>query len=141
MLGLISTTPEATTSVWPSGTARAAAVSPILPLAPGRFSTTTPWPSTGASSAAISRPSRSLAPPGGKCTMMVIGRSGHAPYAGAAAIAIRPSANATPRHDGILGLPLAILSPPPRTDFHRLKHVGSTPQSVSSAYMHARPAA
>src|SRR5450759_1972626 len=82
MLGLISTTPEATTSVWPSGVARAAALRPILPLAPGRFSSITVCLSTGPSSLAIRRASKSFDPPGAKWAMMVIVRSGHAARTG-----------------------------------------------------------
>src|SRR5664279_5367197 len=77
MLGLISTTPEATTSVYPSGAACAAYVRPILPLAPGRFSTITFCLSTGPSSLAIRRASKSFEPPGAKWAMIVIVRSGH----------------------------------------------------------------
>ncbi len=71
-------------SVWPSGSALATATAPMLPPAPGRFSTTTGcfhislsfWPSARASTSDV--------PPGANGTMMRIGLLGKAPCANAA---------------------------------------------------------
>ncbi len=50
-------------SVCPSGAAFATASVPMMPEAPGRFSTTPGWPSRGRSRSATSRAVMSLAPP------------------------------------------------------------------------------
>src|SRR6185503_6051194 len=65
-------------SVWPSGSARAAASVPIVPLAPARFSTTTGWPQRSARRGARSRATMSVPPPGGNATMIRIGLLGKA---------------------------------------------------------------
>jgi hypothetical protein len=62
--------PEDISSVCPSGADFATSTTPILPFAPGRFSTTTGWPSVSWSFAPSARPIWSAAPPGGKFTTM-----------------------------------------------------------------------
>ena len=57
---------------------------PIVPVAPGRFSTSTGWPSFAASPLERPRTSGSTAPPAGKGTTMRIGFEGHASWARAA---------------------------------------------------------
>ena len=52
-----------TSKVRPSGAARAAAVEPMAPPAPGRLSTMTVRPSTGASLSAMMRARISVVPP------------------------------------------------------------------------------
>jgi hypothetical protein len=51
-------------SVYPSGFALATTVVPMLPPAPGRFSTTNGWPIPAASFCVMIRAIVSLAPPG-----------------------------------------------------------------------------
>jgi len=63
-------------SVYPSGVACAAACAPILPLAPGRFSTNTDWPHTSLNFCATMRPSVSMVPPAANAMMMRTERSG-----------------------------------------------------------------
>ncbi len=65
-----------TSSVWPSGAALATAAVPVVPPAPGRFSTTIDWPSASASGSRNSRAMKSVEAPGGKGATMVIGRLG-----------------------------------------------------------------
>jgi hypothetical protein len=60
-------------SVVPSGAARAASVPPMLPPAPGRFSTVTVVASDLVSSAAMARDAMSTAPPGGNGQISLIG--------------------------------------------------------------------
>jgi len=64
-------------TVWPSGALFATASTPMLPPAPGRFSTTTGWPSFSLILGAMERAIRSALPPGGKLTMKRIGFDGH----------------------------------------------------------------
>src|SRR5688500_8125645 len=68
----------AISSVWPSGGVLAAISAPILPPAPGRLSTTACWPHASVSFWPTMRESRSAAPPGGKGTMIRMGRTGYA---------------------------------------------------------------
>ena len=63
-------------SVWPSLLALAASCVPMLPPAPGRFSTTTEAPSTSLSFWLTTRPTMSLVPPAACGTIMTIGRLG-----------------------------------------------------------------
>src|SRR5215472_641673 len=49
----------------------------MLPLAPPTFSTTTDWTSNVCIPAATTRPSTSVSPPGGKGTIIVMGRDGY----------------------------------------------------------------
>src|SRR5215471_19916381 len=70
--------------VLPSGLARATTWLPMLPDAPGRFSTTTGWPSRGARRSATKRAIMSGPPAGVNGTIRRIGWSGQA-KAGAAA--------------------------------------------------------
>src|SRR4249919_2250521 len=59
-------------SVYPSGSARATDMAPIVPLAPpGRFSTRTVWPSDDDSRSARVRTTISLGPPGGPSEIVV----------------------------------------------------------------------
>jgi len=51
--------------------------SEITPLAPGRLSTTTCWPKASASFGCRMRATRSVAPPGGKPTIIRTGREGN----------------------------------------------------------------
>ncbi|MNC74835.1 hypothetical protein D3C75_1262600 [compost metagenome] len=67
---------EFTISVWPSGAARTTYSVPILPPAPGLFSTTKGWPSFCVSVFVTLRVSVSVVPPGEKATMTLTGRSG-----------------------------------------------------------------
>src|SRR5690606_12028348 len=75
--------------VYPSGLALATCAAPILPPAPGLFSTTIGWPRSLASDSPSVRAITSIAPPGGKGTIQVMGRSGYA--AAAAEAANRPA--------------------------------------------------
>ena len=59
-----------------SGAARATALAPMVPLAPGRFSTSTGWPSRSARRAAILRRAMSGPPPAGRPSTTVTGRLG-----------------------------------------------------------------
>src|SRR2546422_11039636 len=52
--------------MWPSGGALATISVPIMPEAPGRFSTTNGWPRLSESFGAMSRPTMSVEPPGAK---------------------------------------------------------------------------
>src|ERR1700752_4263744 len=61
------------TSVWPSGADLAARSEPIVPPAPGLFSTTTCWPRPALSLGARMREIVSAVPPGGKVAMSLIG--------------------------------------------------------------------
>src|SRR5262245_36628731 len=63
--------------VWPSGAALTAASAPIMPAAPGRFSTTTGWPSCALRLGASARPTLSRSPPGGKGTIIFSGLVGN----------------------------------------------------------------
>src|SRR5256885_5767801 len=69
----------AISKVLPSAAAWATAWAPMLPLAPGRFSTTTGWPRRCCSCSPRRRASRSVPPPGGNVTTMVMGRSRRVP--------------------------------------------------------------
>src|SRR5262245_26015547 len=83
-------------SVWPSGSALATTSAPILPPAPGRFSTMTGWPRVLASSSPTARASTSTSPPAGNGAIMRMGFVGQvcAPAADAnAAPRIRNAAN------------------------------------------------
>lgn len=62
--------------VWPSGSALATAAAPIMPVAPGRFSTMMGWPSEAASFSPISRVIASTLPPAASGTTMRIGLVG-----------------------------------------------------------------
>src|SRR5438094_2316919 len=64
------------TSVWPSGALFATKSAPMLPPAPGLFSTTTGWPSACCSLAAMRRAERSTGPPGAYGTTRWTGRDG-----------------------------------------------------------------
>src|SRR5215213_1541810 len=75
---MVSVVPELTSTVWPSGWARATASAPTTVAAPGRFSTSTGWPRPGAMRSASSRAMTSVEPPGGNGTTNVTGRSGNA---------------------------------------------------------------
>ena len=57
--------------VWPSGSARATAPMPIVPPAPGRFSTTKGWPSCSDSRCATVRAMMSVALPAVNGTITV----------------------------------------------------------------------
>src|SRR5262249_17212310 len=65
-------------SVWPSGSALATTSAPILPPAPGRFSTMTGWPRVLASSSPTARASTSTSPPAGNAAIMRMAFVGHA---------------------------------------------------------------
>jgi hypothetical protein len=67
-----------TSSVWPSGAARLTPVAPIVPVAPGLFSTTNGCPNFSCSLGAIARASVSVDPPGGNGTTIVTGLVGQA---------------------------------------------------------------
>src|SRR3954462_5371098 len=67
--------------VLPSGALFATASTPMLPPAPGRFSTTTGWPRRSDIGTAMLRATRSALPPGGKLTMKRIGFDGHCAWA------------------------------------------------------------
>ena len=76
--GLITIVPsKPSSSVWPSASACATCCVPMLPLAPGRFSTITCWPRRAASGSATTRALLSATPPGVKGTMMRTGLVGH----------------------------------------------------------------
>jgi hypothetical protein len=62
---MVNTAVGKSSSVYPSGRARETCSAPMLPPAPGRFSTMTDWPRTSPSFAAIGRAERSVVPPGG----------------------------------------------------------------------------
>src|SRR6266513_1206322 len=64
--------------VWPSGSASAAALVPMLPPEPPRLSTMTGWLHFSASFCAIGRARMSLPPPGGKGTVSLTGLVGNA---------------------------------------------------------------
>ncbi|MNV73445.1 hypothetical protein D3C71_1665950 [compost metagenome] len=80
--------------VYPSGSARATAVVPIVPPAPALFSTMTCLPSASFNCCASARASVSAAPPGGKGTTMRMGLSG---YVWACAAAPRPMVSSPAR--------------------------------------------
>jgi hypothetical protein len=67
--------------VVPSGAARDTASVPIIPLAPGRFSTTMVTPCARPICSAIRRATKSVLAPGGTGTTILIVRAacGHAP--------------------------------------------------------------
>ena len=65
-----------TPSVWPSGTAFATAAVPVLPLAPGRFSTTNGWPSLACRRSATMRATLSGVEPAVNGTTTVTLRAG-----------------------------------------------------------------
>ena len=65
-----------TTSVWPSGAARATRPTPMLPEAPATFSMMTGWPSDARMRSAMTRAPVSSGPPAGNGTTRVIGREG-----------------------------------------------------------------
>ena len=65
MSGLIASEGLPSSSVWPSGVARATYSAPTLPPAPARFSITTDWPSSCCSRGWIWRATMSISPPGG----------------------------------------------------------------------------
>ncbi|MNO05601.1 hypothetical protein D3C81_2270570 [compost metagenome] len=67
---------ELTISVWPSGAARTTNSVPMLPPAPGLFSTTKGWPSFCVSVLVTLRVRVSVVPPGENATMTFTGRSG-----------------------------------------------------------------
>ncbi len=69
----------------PSGADLAAASVPKMPLAPARFSTSTATPSDADSFCPTVRAARSAPAPGGKDTMILIGRLGHGASGWAAA--------------------------------------------------------
>ena len=54
-----------TSKVWPSGAAFATAAAPVVPPAPGRFSTTIDWPSASESGSRMRRAMKSVEAPGG----------------------------------------------------------------------------
>jgi hypothetical protein len=67
---------------------------PIVPPAPGLFSTTTVTPSASESWLMARRPVESVPPPGGRATMQRIGRLGPVSartIAGAASVAVAPA--------------------------------------------------
>src|SRR5690606_28337932 len=68
-------TPESS-KVYPSGSALATTLEPIVPLAPPRFSITTLCPRRSASRLPNMRPTASVLPPGGKGTTIRIGLFG-----------------------------------------------------------------
>src|SRR5262249_19667142 len=74
MTWAVTTTPR----VWPSGADFATRSVPTTVPAPGRFSTTTGWDQTSCIFAASRRPTMSVAPPGGKGTIMRTGLVGNA---------------------------------------------------------------
>jgi len=67
---------ELTISVWPSGSARTTYSVPMLPPAPGLFSTTKGWPSFFASRLLTPRVSVSVVPPAEKATTTLTGPAG-----------------------------------------------------------------
>src|SRR5262249_4170268 len=70
---------EATSSsVWPSGAARATASVPTCPAAAGRLSTMTVWPSAFSRCGASRRPITSFEPPAGNGTIHRVGWGGQA---------------------------------------------------------------
>ena len=76
MLGLTTKDADTTSSVWPSAAALATASVPVMPFAPGRFSTKNDCPVWTASCCAISRAITSGAPPGPNGTIRRTGRLG-----------------------------------------------------------------
>src|SRR6267143_2141065 len=64
-------------SVYPSGVALASAASPMVPIAPGRFSTTTGCPSCAVSRSARIRATTSGGEPGALGAISLIGRLGY----------------------------------------------------------------
>src|SRR5882762_2932475 len=66
------------TSVWPSGALLATCSVPMLPEAPGRFSTTTGWPRRAPSRSVTARALVSVTPPAAKGTTNRTGRDGKA---------------------------------------------------------------
>src|SRR5262245_33171625 len=77
-LGLMTCAVTTTPRVWPSGADFATRSVPTTVPAPGRFSTTTGWDQTSCIFAASRRPTMSVAPPGGKGTIMRTGLVGNA---------------------------------------------------------------
>src|SRR5471032_1740078 len=67
----------ASSSVCPSGAARATDALPMMPPPPVRFSTTTPCLNSFCSTSPASRPRMSVVPPGVNGTTMVIGPDGY----------------------------------------------------------------
>ena len=80
--------------MYPSGADRAVSAAPMLPPAPGLFSTVTGWPMDFASSRPIARAVMSTPPPGGKGQIMRIGFEGNA-WASAPWEAINPNTAAS----------------------------------------------
>src|SRR5262245_1892209 len=82
------------TSVWPSGSAFAAAAVPIMVPAPGRVSTITGWPHCSVSFCPMTRARMSVDPPGANGTIILIGLSGYlsaADWASAPPVAKAPA--------------------------------------------------
>src|SRR5512135_192354 len=73
---LVTSVLVAMNKVYPSGADLATMSAPILPAAPGRFSTMTGSPSSGRRFSASTRAVTSVLPPGGYGTTSLIGREG-----------------------------------------------------------------
>ena len=86
----------------PSGSACASNSFEITPFAPGRLSTMTCWPSAALIFGWMIRATRSVAPPGGKPTIMRTGRGGaHSPASPVAGNQAAHTAAATVRCSGV----------------------------------------
>src|SRR6218665_1199835 len=85
----------------------------MVPVAPGLLSTTTVWLSRCCSDCDSTRATMSVEPPGGKGTTIVIGRSGHDPWAmaGRGPVAARPIARTASGTDSASDLLCTVLSP------------------------------
>src|SRR5258708_27674475 len=94
----------ATNSSCPSGGARSTTSAPMLPFAPGRFSTMNGWPNALANSSAAMRASTSTEPPGGLVAMRGTGRSGQG-CAGVAPASARPAASSSGTYPAAVSLP------------------------------------
>src|SRR5262245_2685203 len=101
MPGVMVTAPAVVRKmVWPSGSDFATMSAPITPLAPALFSMMTGWPSESFILSAMSRPTRSVGPPGGNAITMRIGRDGKfCANVGPARAAIPSNANTARRWD------------------------------------------
>src|SRR3546814_606890 len=77
LMARLPTAPSST--VYPSGLALTTNCAPISPAAPALFSTTTGWPRILDSCSAYTRAEKSVAPPGGYGTIILMGAAGQVP--------------------------------------------------------------
>src|SRR2546421_10701425 len=109
------------TSVWPSAALLATKSAPMLPPAPGLFSTTTGWPSACCSLGAIKRAERSTGPPGAYGTTRWTGLDGQSCAPQWNAAARRTAASALAFFDEHL---FALLADRRHGDDHQQDHRG-----------------